>query len=620
LDLVNRGPGGGVQSAYRYMLDAVGNRIQTAEERAPFDGLGANVVLTHTYEYDALDRLVRAATVDPASDTAYTFDAVGNRLSKAGTVLAPDPGVPELPVAPRPEAVHYTYNEANQLTGSSEPGAVTGLDYNPNGDRIQETEVLTDGTTLVTAYVYDREDRLIGVTKAVSDTAGITVTMVATYTYDGYGRRAVKEVTNPQSPISTTQVITYLYDGLDIIGAQLEENGVVTETYYYLAPSPVTGLRRPLEMERLANPATGFAGDRHWYQSDGLDSVVALTDEGGSLASPYLYDEYGQMLAGTTELQVFAYTGQDYDAETGLYHFHSRYYDPRSSIWLTQDVYRGDTHRYSYVRGSPLNSLDVLGFRSCELWNVECMVMYDVAGGACLWMFSQGYYLAGTLLAHYLEGNGESIWIDPGYLWGDNNLMSETYDKIWGDIRKDASEAVNDIAGGVTGFSYARGFSRKPAPTAAEGLGLNLWYGIGQFDLRGDYEIVVAYEFSENEHWASLDVAVAFNVVSCERNGKFCKESEFRLGNQYDYDSGPVFGQGYSIKDKLAMVAINAAAWLGEHGYATEFRMYSGWYEQLSWFVYEAWLELELPGTGSDICDDRVDDILGTPPKNRRIK
>jgi len=368
LDLVNRGPGGGVQSAYRYMLDAVGNRIQTAEARAPFDGLGANVVLTHTYEYDALDRLVRAVTVDPASDTAYTFDAVGNRLSKVGTVLAPDPGVPQLPVAPRPEVVDYTYNEANQLTTVSGQSSAVNLDYNPNGDRIQETEVLTDGTTLVTAYTYDREDRLVGVTKTVSDTAGITVTMVATYTYDGYGRRALKEVVEYTSPITFhVSRFTYLYDGLDIIGAQLEENGVVTETYYYLAPSPVTGLRRPLEMERLANPATGFAGDRHWYQSDGLDSVVALTDEGGALALPYLYDEYGQMLAGTTELQVFAYTGQDYDAETGFHHFYARYYDADVGMWTTRDWHGGkpdiplSQHRYLYVLANPIALTDVLG-------------------------------------------------------------------------------------------------------------------------------------------------------------------------------------------------------------------------------------------------------------------
>ncbi|HQI87208.1 MAG TPA: RHS repeat-associated core domain-containing protein [Anaerolineae bacterium] len=367
LALINRGADARVQSAYRYAMDAVGNRVQVVEERAPFDGLGANVVLTRTYAYDALDRLTHAATADPASDTFYAFDAVGNRLSKTGVVLAPDPGVPALPVAPRPEAVSYTYNAANQLIAISDQQSAVSLDYNANGDRIRETEVLTNGTTLLTNYRYDREDRLVGVTKTVSDSASLTVTMVATYTYDGYGRRALKTVSYPDS-ITPTQVITYLYDGLDIIGAQLEVSGTVTETYYYPAPSPVTALRRPLEMERLPNPDTGYPGDRHWYQSDGLDSVVALTDENGDLASPFLYDEYGQILAGTTELQVFAYTAQDYDVETGLVHFYARYYDARYGIWGKPDTYRGEAkfpntlHRFLYNEANPINIIDFYGF------------------------------------------------------------------------------------------------------------------------------------------------------------------------------------------------------------------------------------------------------------------
>lgn len=382
LALINRGADLGVQSAYRYAMDAVGNRMQVVEERAPFDGLGANVVLTRTYAYDALDRLIGAATEEPASHTFYAFDAVGNRLSKTGTVLAPDPGMPALPVAPAPEQVSYAYNAANQLTEITEPGATTTLDYNANGDRIRETEVLTDGTTLLTLYRYDREDRLVGVTKSVSDSVAITITMVATYTYDGYGRRVIKEVVEYTPGITVTVPptftqhavrITYLYDGLDIIGVTLEANDTITETYYYLAPSPITGMRRPFEMGRLPNPDTGFAGDRHWYQLDGQDSVVALTDENGEISDALLYEEYGQQLVGMSELQVFAYTGQDYDVETGLYHFYARYYDARLGIWLTQDVYRGSIftpctlNRYMYASVSPLRHFDLWGFYSKDV-------------------------------------------------------------------------------------------------------------------------------------------------------------------------------------------------------------------------------------------------------------
>lgn len=371
------------QSTYQYLLDAVGNRVQVDEVRAAFDGTASVITLTHAYQYDALNRLIDAATAAPSTGTAYAFDAAGNRLSKTGSVLTPDANVPALPVAPRPENVAYQYNAANQLTGIGDQGSDTALGYNPNGDRITQTQVLTDGAASLTAYVYDREDRLTNVTKSISDSAALTVTMVVTYTYDGYGRRAIKDVLDFTTPITHhASLITYLYDGLDIIGAQLATAVVtasqavtpawtITESYYYLAPSPITGLRRPAEMERLPNAATGFAGDRYWYQTDGLDSIVALTDESGNLVSPLLYDEYGNQLAGSTDLQLFTYTAQDFDAETGLIHFYARYYDPQTGVWLSQDVWRGretnpsTLHRYSYISGRAISAFDVFGFAEC---------------------------------------------------------------------------------------------------------------------------------------------------------------------------------------------------------------------------------------------------------------
>jgi RHS repeat-associated protein len=207
----------------------------------------------------------------------------------------------------------------------------------------------------------------VHVTKTVSETAAITTTMAATYTYDGYGRRARKEVAYPHA-ITPTQVITYLYDGLDIIGAQIAVSETVTESYYYLAQSPVTGMRRPFALERLPNPATAFPGDTHWYQTDGLDSVVALTDAAGNITSPYLYDEYGNQVISYTDYQLLTYTFQDYDQETDFYHFYARYYAPRSGSWLTLDSYQGKAsvphslHRYNYARVNPVNRVDIYGY------------------------------------------------------------------------------------------------------------------------------------------------------------------------------------------------------------------------------------------------------------------
>ncbi|NTV62708.1 MAG: RHS repeat-associated core domain-containing protein [Oscillochloris sp.] len=337
------------QSAYAYSLDRVGNRTQVVQTRAAFDGSAGTVTLTHDYGYDALNRLTSAATDTPASSSAYSFDRVGNRTAKTGSALAPDAGLPALPVSPNPLNEQSRYNAANQLVQSGD----ATLGYDDNGNRRSETRTLPNGQTETTNYRYDREDRLVGVTKRVGD----SVMMQAVYAYDGYGRRARKTVSYPGDP-SRDQCITYTYDGLEIIGATIEEKGTSSDLAFYLAPSPLTGLRRPYAMEDLGSR------DRYWLQSDGMDSVVALTDEQGRLVAPMLYDEYGQHLAGDATIQLFSYTAQDYDPETGLLHFYARYYDPAHGVWLTQDTYRGQTaapetlHRYGYAGGNPTIRVD----------------------------------------------------------------------------------------------------------------------------------------------------------------------------------------------------------------------------------------------------------------------
>jgi YD repeat-containing protein len=325
------------QSAYDYMLDRMSNWTQVQETHAAFNSNSGTVTLNRTYEYDALNRLIRASTDNPNTGVSYTFDAMNNRLTKQGTVLVPDPNLPVLPVAPQPEDKIYAYNSANQLTAVNDAlsGTDTNLKYDSNGNRVQEEEILDDGTVQLTHYTYNRENRLVGIHEQASTINGISTTMSVTYTYDAYARRATKVVVYPDD-ITATEVITYLYKGNDIIGAQLAINGNVTETYYYLAPSPLNGKRRPVEMERLPNAEKGFAGDRYWYQYDGAGSIAGLTDEAGELVSPYLYDEYGKVLTGKLELQFFAFVGMRYDAETGFYEWRGWVYDPVRGIPLQQ--------------------------------------------------------------------------------------------------------------------------------------------------------------------------------------------------------------------------------------------------------------------------------------------
>src|SRR3989344_5030514 len=64
---------------------------------------------------------------------------------------------------------------------------------------------------------------------------------------------------------------------------------------------------------------------------------------------------------------MYGYSQKEYDPETHLNYFGSRYYDSSTGTWLTQDKYRGNIvdpsslHRYAYVNNNPINYFDPWG-------------------------------------------------------------------------------------------------------------------------------------------------------------------------------------------------------------------------------------------------------------------
>jgi RHS repeat-associated protein len=290
--------------------------------------------------------------------------------------------------------VDYTFDALNAMLTA---GPVD-FDYDANGNRVRKTAPLTATGylsvalqlgweltgTVVTDYLYDYENRLtevtrtleytewVSVTGSISGTTELTVTqgiseaMHADYVYDGYGRRVAKYVT---TAITETAVLTaatvftreYVFDGLDPVYEYDFTEGAVTPT---VESAYVYANGRMLLMERTE----GGVSHTYWYHYDGLGSVVALTDETGADVCQWKYDEYGNLLQDCPALNHYTYTGQEYDAETGLLHFFARYYDAEVGVWVSQDSYRGadlnplTRHRYMFALGNPVTFTDFAGY------------------------------------------------------------------------------------------------------------------------------------------------------------------------------------------------------------------------------------------------------------------
>jgi len=284
--------------------------------------LTLNPAQTRTYTYDALQRLKTGGTT--IAPETYEYDSVGNRTLSFLSTL-------------------HTHDDANRLLEDDQ----FTYTYDANGN----VETRTDKTTTdVTTYTWDAQDQLIQI-----DFPDATS---ATYKYDGLGRRIEKNLNG--------SITRYVYDGQDIL---LAYDGTNTFVSRYSHGGQTD---QPLAVQRAG---VGF----FYYQTDNQGSITHLTDSSGLIANTYQYDSYGRPLTlSETVPQPFRYTGREFDAESGLYYYRARYYDPNTGRFLSEDpsgnIFR-DLSLYRYTFNNPINFRDPTGeygTNDCSYYNQSC--------------------------------------------------------------------------------------------------------------------------------------------------------------------------------------------------------------------------------------------------------
>jgi RHS repeat-associated protein len=201
-------------------------------------------------------------------------------------------------------------------------GASTTFTYDANGN------LIGDGSK---TYEWDANNRLIAVKQGGST--------LASFTYGGGGRRSTKTA----GGVTTT----YVYDGLQFLE---ERPGVGSTKRYVYGPG--------IDQE-FAQVSSGAAS---YNVADHLGSVVRVTDSAGAPILSREYDPWGTLLQGSTA-PGYAYTGREWDPESGLYYYRARYYDSKVGRFISQDPigFRAGLNFYAYVGSSPVNYSDPLG-------------------------------------------------------------------------------------------------------------------------------------------------------------------------------------------------------------------------------------------------------------------
>ena len=99
--------------------------------------------------------------------------------------------------------------------------------------------------------------------------------------------------------------------------------------------------------------------------------VIALLDAEGSIAESYRYSAFGEGVIWQQDQQIPAsrlnnpwqYCAKRLDAETGLYYFGRRYYDPNHGRFLNHDPkgFVDSLNLYAFVHNNPLTNHDLYG-------------------------------------------------------------------------------------------------------------------------------------------------------------------------------------------------------------------------------------------------------------------
>jgi RHS repeat-associated protein len=313
-------PNGAVSS---YAFDSQG-RLGTVAHR----DASAEVLNSFAYEYDGLGQISRI--IEPERTSEFTYDTVG-RLLSGGPASAPESYGYD--AAGNRVSSHLSAISSHDGANRVRENALFTYDYDAEGNLIRKT-AKADGA--VTTFTYDSRGHLTGIALPGGAQVG--------YRYDGLGRRIEKNVDGA--------ITRYVYDGEDVLLEYDGDNNLIARyTHGTLSDQPLAAAR---------------GGTEYYFHADHLGSIRSVTGAGGSAVNRYDYDSFGRLLSATEGIpNPYGFTGRERDAESGLYFFRARYYDPDLGRFVSEDPVSpfatGQFNPYTYAGNNPLGATDPSG-------------------------------------------------------------------------------------------------------------------------------------------------------------------------------------------------------------------------------------------------------------------
>jgi len=352
-----------------YQYDALNRLINMSH--APGSAPGSPVAF-YSFEYDAASRITALTDVDGRTDFNYDDR---DQLTGASRDVADARGDEDYTHDANGNRVESHLHDDGYVTGTNNRLLSDGTytyDYDAEGNMIRKMEIVSGE---VREFEWDHRNRLIRVTDRSS--VGGIITNEAQYIYDALNRRIAKTVDTDGAGAAVATTEHYVYDRMHVALEFTDADGPGA------AEQPVLTLRNlfgpSIDMilaQEVILPDGMPTGDEiRWLLADHLGTIRDIVDNAGAVLNHLVYDSFGNILSQTDPLIAtrYAFTGREFDVETGLHYYRARYYDAGIGRFVSEDPigFDGqDTNLYRYVRNGPHGRIDPFGLTEagrCEV-------------------------------------------------------------------------------------------------------------------------------------------------------------------------------------------------------------------------------------------------------------
>ena len=306
------------------------------------------------YTYDELNRLVRA--------TGYDFSVVAERpCSYDMTMQYNNMSSPVLfTQIVATETATTSVNNTYLYDASVQPNAPLQI-----GDTYYTYDAAGNPTSILNSegkgkdLRWDAENRL----RSISDSQE---GLHHAYAYDHTGERILKRYGSAQQASYNGKDVGTLFDFGESYSAYVspyfvETNNGYTKHYYAGATRLVSKIGEGVYQDSAYVSYGEEEKDQYFYFQDHLGSSTYITTLNGEVAQYAAYTPYGELFREYRNVTPYKFNGKELDAETGLYYYGARYYNPATALWLGVDPLASkypSVSPYVYCVGNPVKYID----------------------------------------------------------------------------------------------------------------------------------------------------------------------------------------------------------------------------------------------------------------------